>query len=80
MGYTTSPSRILLGLGCSAISDAYYAFSQNEKTISAYLEKIESGEINITEEGKPFVRNICMAFDPNIQNSEKSSPIFSKAI
>tara|TARA_R110002096_G_scaffold156741_15_gene321455 strand:- start:1619 stop:3001 length:1383 start_codon:yes stop_codon:yes gene_type:complete len=136
MGYTTSPSKILLGLGCSAISDAHYAYSQNEKTIAAYLKKIREFEfptikghvqkesdlslkpfimslicnhtapwkqenmipdplvtflneglitfkndkLNITEEGKPFVRNICMALDPYMQQSEKSAPVFSKAI
>ena len=29
MGYTTSPSKIMLGLGVSAISDSWTAFSQN---------------------------------------------------
>jgi oxygen-independent coproporphyrinogen-3 oxidase len=127
-------------LGCSAISDAYYAYGQNEKNISDYLEKISNNEfpiikghiqsekdlnikpfimdlicnhtvpwdvateisavlseklnefldeglvyigsnkINVTEKGKPFVRNICMAFDPYIQKPENSSPAFSKAI
>ncbi|MFC3415513.1 oxygen-independent coproporphyrinogen III oxidase [Algoriphagus hitonicola] len=36
MGYTTSPSRILIGLGASSISDIYLAYCQNEKSISAY--------------------------------------------
>ena len=136
MGYTTSPSKILLGLGSSAISDVHYAYGQNEKNIEAYTKKIwenefpiikghiqkesdldaktfimnlicnhtapwklgskipdnllpflneglisfANGNISITEEGKPFVRNICMALDPYSHKAEKSSPVFSKAI
>ncbi|REG81666.1 oxygen-independent coproporphyrinogen III oxidase [Algoriphagus antarcticus] len=30
MGYTTVPSKILIGLGASSISDVYYAYGQNE--------------------------------------------------
>ncbi|WP_339758683.1 oxygen-independent coproporphyrinogen III oxidase [Algoriphagus aquimarinus] len=36
MGYTTLPSKILIGLGASSISDIYYAYAQNEKHISKY--------------------------------------------
>lgn len=43
MGYTTSPSKILIGLGNSSISDVYYAYGQNEKTIEPYKQFIGSG-------------------------------------
>ncbi|MBC6368963.1 oxygen-independent coproporphyrinogen III oxidase [Algoriphagus sp. AK58] len=36
MGYTTLPSRMLLGLGASSISDVWIGFAQNEKRIEAY--------------------------------------------
>lgn len=36
MGYTTLPTRILIGLGASSISDIYLAYGQNEKSISTY--------------------------------------------
>lgn len=36
MGYTTLPSKILIGLGASSISDVYYAYGQNEKKIELY--------------------------------------------
>lgn len=135
MGYTTSPSRILLGLGCSAISDFHYAYGQNEKSVEQYKKDILNGDlpivkghlqtvknlesksiilnlicnmeaswtdfdklsddllekllaferdglvtfnekgINITAAGRPFVRNICMAFDP-LMHSEKSRLLF----
>ncbi|WP_154855824.1 oxygen-independent coproporphyrinogen III oxidase [Cyclobacterium xiamenense] len=140
MGYTTSPSRILLGLGCSAISDIYHAYGQNEKSVEAYKKNILMGELplikghvqteenlkvkaiilqlicnrcaswtnmdelpdglleklldfetdgliafdqqgmHILDEGKPFVRNICMAFDPYMSLDKKSATAFSKAI
>lgn len=47
MGYTTSTSRILIGLGNSSISDVYYAYAQNEKSIDAYKQFIGSGNFAI---------------------------------
>ena len=44
MGYTTTNSSLLLGLGVSSISDAWSAFAQNEKTVEGYLSKINAGE------------------------------------
>ncbi len=48
MGYTTSPSKILIGLGNSSISDIYYAYAQNIKVIEPYKEQIEKGHFAIT--------------------------------
>ncbi len=36
MGYTTSPSEMLIGLGASSISDIGLAFAQNEKNVESY--------------------------------------------
>ena len=36
MGYTTSPSKMLIGLGSSSISDIGLGFAQNEKNIESY--------------------------------------------
>ncbi|WP_375583879.1 oxygen-independent coproporphyrinogen III oxidase [Cyclobacterium xiamenense] len=140
MGYTTSPSKLLLGMGCSAISDIYYAYGQNEKSVETYKNRILMGEsplikghvqteenlkvksiilnlicnlhaswinldelsgeliekllefeadgliafnqqgVHVLEAGKPFVRNICMAFDPYMASDKKSGAVFSKAI
>ncbi|MCD8539297.1 MAG: hypothetical protein LRY55_05680 [Leadbetterella sp.] len=38
MGYTTTQSRLLIGLGASAISDAWGAMAQNEKNVDHYLK------------------------------------------
>lgn len=43
MGYTTCPSKILIGLGASSISDIYFGYAQNEKNIEQYKETINQG-------------------------------------
>jgi oxygen-independent coproporphyrinogen-3 oxidase len=43
MGYTTTQTKLLIGLGVSSISDAWGAFAQNEKVVEAYQEKIDQG-------------------------------------
>ena len=45
MGYTTTQTRVLLGLGASSISDVWSAFSQNEKDLYAYLSRVMAGEL-----------------------------------
>lgn len=42
MGYTTSQTDLLIGLGTSAISDAKYAYAQNLKKVEAYSEAVAS--------------------------------------
>lgn len=143
MGYTSSKTKVMIGLGVSSISDSWYSFAQNEKDIAAYyacLERdeipvvkghvlsaedlkirrhilnlmctfqtswaepfmdfaertqvveqliemqqdgllaIETDRIVITESGKPFVRNICMAFDLHLKRRKPETQIFSMTI
>lgn len=40
MGYTTTNTELLIGLGASAISDAKYAYAQNAKTVEDYAQTI----------------------------------------
>jgi oxygen-independent coproporphyrinogen-3 oxidase len=47
MGYTVQQTGMLLGLGVSSISDIYYGFAQNKKTIQAYYEQINQGELAV---------------------------------
>lgn len=42
MGYTTNTTKLLVGLGCSAISDCRGAYSQNIKDVETYIEKVNS--------------------------------------
>lgn len=47
MGYTHQSTEILIGLGVSSISDCGTAFSQNAKTVEAYLDTIDKGFLSI---------------------------------
>ncbi|MEL1247717.1 oxygen-independent coproporphyrinogen III oxidase [Flavobacterium helocola] len=143
MGYTASKTQLMIGLGVSSISDSWYSFAQNEKTIEDYythlaedqlpvfrghllsaedliirrhilnlmcqfttswkdealdfpelssvltsleemqedgLLTIQDNSITVTEKGKPFVRNICMAFDLRLIRKAPETKLFSMTI
>lgn len=42
MGYTTTNTELLIGLGASAISDAKYAYAQNEKKVEDYSQGLKN--------------------------------------
>lgn len=44
------------------------------------LIQIENNTISITKKGKPFVRNICMAFDVLLQRKKPDTQLFSMTI
>jgi oxygen-independent coproporphyrinogen-3 oxidase len=143
MGYTSSKTQLMIGLGVSSISDSWYSFAQNEKTIEDYYKKLDANElpvfrghiltdedliirkhilnlmcqfetswkndsdffpelpeiinqlhemendglvnissqsIQVTEKGKPFVRNICMAFDLRLKRNLPQTELFSMTV
>ncbi|HLP63101.1 oxygen-independent coproporphyrinogen III oxidase [Flavobacterium sp.] len=143
MGYTSSKTQLMIGLGVSSISDSWYSFAQNVKTIEEYYQKLEANElpvfrghmltiedliirkhilnlmcqfqttwsdskttfaelpkvlqqlkemendglveitsnsVTVTEKGKPFVRNICMAFDLRLKRKAPHTELFSMTI
>ncbi len=47
MGYTSSSTQLMIGLGMSAISDSWYTFAQNEKSVEEYMKKIEQGVLPV---------------------------------
>lgn len=47
MGYTDQPSKLMVGLGASSISDSWGAFAQNEKRIAVYMEMVNEGKLPI---------------------------------
>lgn len=49
MGYTTSPSTMLIGLGASSISDIGLGFAQNEKSIETYEQILKENRLPITK-------------------------------
>lgn len=44
------------------------------------LVEIESDQISVTEEGRAFVRNICMAFDVRLWRKEPVTRLFSQTV
>lgn len=143
MGYTSSKTQVMIGLGVSAISDSWTGFAQNVKTLEEYYENLEKGELplyrghlltsedetlrkhilnlmcnletswdddklkfpelpevlinlqemeadgliefrknglTINEKGRPFVRNVCMAFDLRLQKSKPETKLFSMTV
>ena len=49
MGYTDQYSRIMIGLGVSAIGDCWTGFAQNEKTVEGYLQLVEDGILPVVK-------------------------------
>lgn len=47
MGYTAGATKVMIGLGMSAISDSWYSFAQNEKQLSDYEQRVDRGEIPV---------------------------------
>lgn len=45
MGYTPEKTHLLVGLGASAISDAWTGFIQNRKKVEDYMEEVHAGRI-----------------------------------
>ncbi|PIB28875.1 oxygen-independent coproporphyrinogen III oxidase [Maribacter sp. 4G9] len=143
MGYTASKTQLMVGLGASSISDSWYGFAQNVKSLEEYqhlvehniipifrghiltdedivirkhilnlmcqLETLWFGEpmqfkalpvvlerlremkddgllemtpyqLRITQKGRPFVRNICMAFDLKLHEKTPETRLFSMTI
>jgi len=143
MGYTSSKTKLMIGLGVSSISDSWYAFAQNEKELDTYQNQIQKGELAVfrghilsekdllirkkileimcnleteldtefqqlaeykmiierikefeadsllqlennklivNELGRPFVRNICMAFDLRMLQKAPETRLFSLTV
>lgn len=143
MGYTANKTQLMIGLGMSSISDSWYAFAQNVKTVKEYQKLVNQGEIPIfrghllseedlivrkhivnlmchfksrwnleekeivdlkkqtallfemehdglvilkedsivvPEHARPYVRNICMAFDMHLQKNKPETQLFSMTI
>ena len=143
MGYTTSNTKLLIGLGVSSISDTWNGFGQNPKKVEDYYDAIDLGvfpivkghqlttedliirqhilnimcnqetswempseqydalyaalnrltemekddlitlspfHLKVKEAGKPFLRNVCMAFDARLWEKEPQNQLFSSTI
>ena len=47
MGYTSGNTQVMIGLGMSSISDSWYSFAQNVKSVDEYQEQVNKGEIPV---------------------------------
>ncbi len=47
MGYTHAKTQLMIGLGVSAISDSWYCFAQNHKTIEEYQTALSNNQLPI---------------------------------
>lgn len=47
MGYTHQYTQLMVGLGVSAISDSWYGFAQNVKSVEEYLQILKTGELPV---------------------------------
>ena len=143
MGYTSGKTQLMIGLGMSSISDSWYSFAQNVKTVEGYEQQVQSGDIpifrghllsnedliirrhilnimchfrtdfsdpemqfpelgdtlskllemeddglieigkdylKVHEVGRPFIRNVCMAFDLHLFRKAPQTRVFSMTI
>lgn len=49
MGYSSSKTQLMVGLGMSSISDSWYAFAQNEKSVEEYQKMVGEGIIPVVK-------------------------------
>lgn len=47
MGYTSSKTQLMIGLGVSSISDSWYSFAQNVKTTEEYYDLLDNNKIPV---------------------------------
>lgn len=144
MGYTPRHTKLVIGLGASAISDTWISYGQNIKSVEQYREVVGQGKfpifkghqldldelnlrthisnlmcqfetsfqpeflydqnilmqstpkledlvddelitfdnnrISITQAGRPFIRNVCMAIDTNLQIKTTEKQRYSKVV
>ena len=91
MGYTTTQSKLIIGIGASSISDTWGYFAQNIKEIEPYQEEVEKGNIpvfkghELTEEDKILRRHILdlmcryeTTLSPEVNDTQFLQDVFSK--
>jgi oxygen-independent coproporphyrinogen-3 oxidase len=51
-----------------------------KEMISDGLVSIDAGHLKVTEAGKPFVRNVCMALDARLARQAPDRQVFSRTV
>lgn len=85
MGYTTQRTDFLLGLGMSAISDSWFGFAQNDKTVEGYQERIEKSEIPVFRghilsdldlEIRGYILDLMCHFETTLNQKSPNASVF----
>lgn len=79
MGYTHATTDLLIGLGASAVSDAKYAYAQNEKHVEDYKNNIAKDRLALAKghylnEEDLSIRNIILEITCNGELSWTGTP------
>ena len=89
MGYTANKTQLMVGLGMSSISDSWYCFAQNTKTVEEYTEAVNRGVFPIfrghelSDEDlviRKHILNIMCQFSTNWQQEEMQFPELEKCL
>ena len=86
MGYTSSKTDVMIGLGLSAISDSWYGFAQNVKTLKEYYELLRNDTLPVmrghilNEEDlviRKHILNLMCNFETSWENKNQFFPELS---
>lgn len=89
MGYTSGKTQLMVGLGMSSISDSWYAFAQNNKSLEEYQAIVEQGRIPIfrghllTEEDlivRQHILNLMCHFETSWKDAASYHPVLDAAV
>jgi oxygen-independent coproporphyrinogen-3 oxidase len=89
MGYTPYKTRLMIGLGASAIGDSWDAFVQNEKTIADYQRVVNEGNLpvfrsHVLDEADQYVRthilNLMTTFETTWNATDAENSLLQHAL
>ncbi|MBI1835662.1 MAG: oxygen-independent coproporphyrinogen III oxidase [Flavobacteriia bacterium] len=85
MGYTTQSTSMMIGLGMSSISDSWYGFAQNDKSVEEYTQIVNEGKLPVfrghilTEEDlliRRHILNLMCHFETEIDKNSIIQSLF----
>jgi oxygen-independent coproporphyrinogen III oxidase len=85
MGYTSGKTKLMIGLGMSSISDSWYSFAQNLKSVAEYESAVNEGKLPLlrghllSDEDlliRQHILNIMCRFETDWSGAENLSPVF----
>jgi oxygen-independent coproporphyrinogen-3 oxidase len=89
MGYSSQKTKLMVGLGMSSISDSWYGFAQNVKSVEEYQRIVSEGKIPIfrghllDEEDlilRKHILNLMCHFKTSWKNETEKTPMLFKGL